>query len=531
MPRAFALAVQSAPETPHASVNRSPSRLWLAWLIGTAVASLPLLVAPSPPLRQYFFNLVRVEILVNPAAYARDFVVHWDAIPDLAMDLTVPWMAKFFSVEDAAQIFLFATLALLTSGTLMLSRAVNGRWSVLPLLSFLFLYNWILIRGFENNLFGLGLSLWALAAHISLRRSAAIRVLLSSLSALIIYFCHLFPLGVFALVVGTWELGRLFQEGVTAPRVLGHAAAALAPFLLPALLLWSSSTGGLGGAIEFGIFKPWTKIKVCIEAFTVGDRVGDAALLASVSVAAVLATSRGWLTCKPEFRLTVIALPLTAIFFAPSSAFASQGIIERCSVSFAFLLVALISLRPVDLPLQRLVAAALALIFLIRIGTVTADWRAAQDVIQVYRRVFASLEPGSVMLQVSQDVEDTSPLSDPHRWNPPLGNVVALATLNGVFVPEFYLKPGQQPVLYRVEDQSLRAYQYYDTDRRNIRYADDAMLRAWAAELHERFPELQSRFRAVYVAVWDPHRRLGGSFPGGELVATLPEHRIYKLAR
>ena len=48
------------------------------------------------------------------------------------------------------------------------------------------------------------------------------------------------------------------------------------------------------------------------------------------------------------------------------------------------------------------------------------------------------------MLQVSQDVEDTSPLSAPHLWNPMAD--VALATLNGVFVPEFYLKPGQQPV-------------------------------------------------------------------------------------
>ena len=331
----FRATVPKHTETqPRASVSRSPLRLWLVWLIGTAVASLPLLVAPLPPLRQHFFNLVRVEILVDPAAYARDFVVHWDAIPDLAMDLAVPWMAKFISVEDAAQIFLFVTLALLTSGTLMLSRVVNGRWSVLPLLSFLFLYNWILIRGFENNLFGLGLSLWALAAHISLRRSVAIRVLVSSFSAVIIYFCHLFPLGVFALVVGTWELGCLFQEGMTGRRVLGHAAAALVPFLLPALLLWSSSTGGLGGAIVFGISKPWTKIKVCIEALTVGNRVGDAALLASISMAAVLAAARGWLTVKPELRLTVIALPLTAVFFAPFEAFASQGIIERCGVSF-----------------------------------------------------------------------------------------------------------------------------------------------------------------------------------------------------
>ena len=122
MNRAFALPFQSAPETKE---SQALLRLWLVWLIGTALAALPLLAAPLPPLAQHFFNLVRIEILADPAAYARDFVIRWDAMPDLAMDLTVPWMATFMSVEEAARVFLFATLALLTSGTLMLSRAAS----------------------------------------------------------------------------------------------------------------------------------------------------------------------------------------------------------------------------------------------------------------------------------------------------------------------------------------------------------------------------------------------------------------------
>ena len=95
MYRAFALPFQSAPETPssQAYLRRTPLRLWLAWLIGTVFATLPLLAAPLPPLAQHFFNLVRIEILADPAAYAKDFVIRWDAMPDLAMDLTVPWMA------------------------------------------------------------------------------------------------------------------------------------------------------------------------------------------------------------------------------------------------------------------------------------------------------------------------------------------------------------------------------------------------------------------------------------------------------
>lgn len=504
-------------------------RFWIAWLAGTLVASLPLFFAPIPPLGQHFFNLVRIEILVNPAAYARDFAVRWDIMPDLAMDLTVPWIAKLIGVQDASRLFLFMTFTLLTSGTLMLSRAANGRWSVLPSLSFLVLYNWILVRGYENNLFGFGLSLWALAAHIALRRSTAARVLVSSCSALVIYFCHLFPLAVFALVIGTWELGCLLEEGLSPPRVLSRAAAALLPLALPTLLLWLSSTGELGGAIEFGVLRIWTKIKLAIESLTFGNRLSDGLLLVSLGGTGVLALSRKWLRCERECRLTVIALPLVAVF-APFSAFASVGIVERCGVSFAFLLAALLDVRPVDHRLQRAVAGALSLVFLIRVGTVTSDWRAAQGILQSYRMTFASLEPGSVMFQFDQDTGYPSPLRDPYRWNPPLDKIIALATLNGVLVPELYLKRGQQPVVYRSQNGPLRAFQF-ETEQREPYLADEGMLQAWAAKLRGQFPDLQSRFRAVYVAVYDPRRRLTDEFPGGELVATLPEHRLYKLIR
>jgi hypothetical protein len=523
----LAVEIARGASQPHAESHVNFSRLWLAWLIGTAIAWLPLLVAPIPPLRHHFFHLVRMEILADPATYARDFVIRWEPIPDLAMDLTVPWLAKLIGIAPAVRAFLFATLALLTSGTLMLSRVVNRRWSMLPLLSFLILYNWILVRGYENNLFGLGLALWALAAHISLRPSTVARVLVSISSALIIYFCHLFALGVFALVAGTWELGCLLQEGITRRRFLDHAAAAMLPFLLPALLLGSSSTGQLGGAIEFGLFSVVTKLKLCVVTLTIGNVVADAVLLLGLGIAGLLAITRGWLRCEPEVRLTIIVLPVVALL-APFHAFASYGVVDRCGIGFAFVLIALLGGRVVNLRLQRTVAAILVVLFLVRIATVTADWRTAERMIQTYRQTFASFEPGSVLLQFDQDTGYPSPLQDPRRWNPPLDNIIELATLDGILVPELPLQRGQQPVLYRTERETLRAFQLA-SDERRVFVADDAMLRAWANTLHARFPDLQRHFRAVYIAVYDPRRLLTDSFPGARLIATLPQHRLYKL--
>lgn len=446
------------------------------------------------------------------------------------MDLAIPWLTKFFPVEWAAWLFTLVELGLLTSGCLMLSRVANGRWSWLPFTSFLLLYNWILIRGYDNFLFGLGLCFWAIALHVTLRGATAARILVSCCSALVIYFCHLFPLAVFALVTGTWELGCLIQEGKVSSRSLArHAAASLVPLLLPIALLAHSSTGGLHGSTNFGFFRIFRKIAACIDVFWVGDRTGDVAVVAGLSVFVIVGFILRWWTCKPEFRITVLALPVVALL-APFDAFASYAVVERCGISFAFLLTALVGVQDSVAPrLQRFSALVLTIIFVLRIATVTEDWRAAKPVIQAYRDTFASLKAGSVLFQYKQDTDSPSPRQDPRRWNPYLDKVVALATLDGVLVPDLYLKVGQQPVLYRSKNLAFRAFQDESANRAPEIKADGPMLRAWSTELQERFPDLRRRFTAVYLAVFDPYRRLPEALDGWRLVATLPEHRLYEL--
>jgi len=506
-----------------------PLYLWSVWLIATVVACTPLFVSSIPPLGQHFYNIVRVDILAHPGSYAGNFVIRWDPLPDLAMDLTLPWIAKLMPVEWAAWFFIVVELSLLSSGCLVLSRALNGRWSWFPLFSFLLLYNWILIRGYDNFLFGTGLCLWAIALHVALRRFTVARIIASSCSALVIYFCHLFPLAVFALVIGTWELGCFLQEGKLRIRSLvTHASASLVPLILPVVLLAHSSTGGLRGSVDFGFVHIFAKVSRWLDVFAIGNPPADVAVLASMGLTLAIGFLMRWWSCKPECRITVIALPLVALF-APFSAFASYGVVERCALSFAFLLTALVDVRDSAPRLQRVGALALAIVFLFRIATVTADWRAAKPSIQAYRATFASLKSGSVLFQYKQDTTYPSPRTAPHRWNPYLDKVVALATLDRVLVPDLYLKAGQQPVLYRAENAALRKFQDDIENGDTAFRANDGMLRAWAADLQNRFPDLQTRFTEVYLAVFDPQRRLSETLTGWQLVATLPEHRLYRM--
>ena len=258
-----------------------PSRVWGLWLVGTLLACLPLLITSIPPLGQHFYNIVRIDILSHPASYAgksrSSAGMH---CPISQWILTVPWLAKVMPVEWAAWLFLVVELGLLTSGCVMLSRVVNGRWSWLPLSSFLLLYNWMLIRGYDNFLFGLGLCFWGIALHISLRRATVARIVVTCCTAPIIYICHLFPLAVFALVIGTWELGCLIEEGKLRIRSLAlHAAASLLPLVVPVVLLAHSSTGGLGGSIDFGLIHLRTKVNQWLDVFAMAIRWPTVAIL------------------------------------------------------------------------------------------------------------------------------------------------------------------------------------------------------------------------------------------------------------
>ncbi len=215
------------------------------------------------------------------------------------------------------------------------------------------------------------------------------------------------------------------------------------------------------GSVDFGLVHIFAKVSRWLDVSPIGNLPADVAVLASLGLTLSVGFLLRWWTCKPECRITVIALPLVASF-APFSAFASYGVVERCALSFAFLLTA-----PVDV-------------------------RASAPRLQ------------------------------------PVG-ALALATLDRVLVPDFYLKAGQQPVLYGAQNAALRKFQDDIENGDKAFRSNDGMLRAWAADLQDRFPDLQARFAEVYLAVFNPQWRLSETPTDWQLVATLPEHRLYRM--
>ena len=117
-----------------------------------------------------------LSALPNSESLQRYYEVSWHALPNLAMDLTVPQLARWLPLAWAGKVFVISTLCLLAGGAAVLHRVLFSSWSAWPLLAFLLLYSRTFLWGLLNYLSGVGLSFFALALWIALANRPLIRM-------------------------------------------------------------------------------------------------------------------------------------------------------------------------------------------------------------------------------------------------------------------------------------------------------------------------------------------------------------------
>ena len=217
--RAFVLARRN-----QRAVDFTNRQIAVLFIVLAAITSIPIVLYPWPPLADYINHLARMHVIATIDAdpdLSRFYEVNWQIIPNLMMDLVVPTLQRVMNVYLAGQIYTITSFVLILSGTLTLNRRLYGHWSVLPMIAFPLLYNNIFLIGTMNYVFGIGLSLWALVAWIWLReRGMLLRLAVSTLFVLALFFCHLFAVGLYGLGVLSFELLRVWQQYPRRPRKL-----------------------------------------------------------------------------------------------------------------------------------------------------------------------------------------------------------------------------------------------------------------------------------------------------------------------
>jgi hypothetical protein len=270
----------------------------LVLVVATALALAPIFIDPVAPLADYPNHLARMQVIATIGGdpdLARFYDIHWQIIPNLIMDLTVPLLARVMDIYHAGQAFLVLCVLLVATGVFALNRALFRSTPVIGIAGLLLLYNHIFLVGLINYWFGVGLVLWAMAAWVALReRPWPWRVVVSTLFALALFTSHIFAVGIYGLALLAFELWRLRKLRSTplGARLVDFAAAGL-PFVPVAALLMLSPTSHLSGHNEWSLSAKLEGLHYVVSTYSDGLDLALAAGLAAVLAwAAVLGKLR-----------------------------------------------------------------------------------------------------------------------------------------------------------------------------------------------------------------------------------------------
>lgn len=363
------------------------------------LASMPIWTHRFPPLSDYINHLSRMYVMASGAADAnitRYYAIEWQIIPNLMMDLVVPWLGRVVNIYLAGQVFTVAMFALMVSGTLALQRALFGRWTVAGLISAPLLYNHIFLVGLMNYLFGIGLAMWGLAAWIFLeRRSWPLRLLVSALVVTMLFFCHLFAVGLYGIGLLAVELDRQWR---LRGQPLGDRAAA---FVLPGIaflpvvpLMLASPTMGL--ASDFS-WEPRGKIDGLMYVIEIYSDVIAIALTAGVATAAAWAVRHRLLRVHPV-GWVLLVVGAVVYLAMPRVLFASFMADQRLPVALAFMLIGCVDVRLHHRLVRRGFIALLLVVLAVRLIEVDVTWSNLSVTMGEFRSSTRRVKAGSKVL-------------------------------------------------------------------------------------------------------------------------------------
>ncbi|WP_448191384.1 hypothetical protein [Azospirillum sp. sgz301742] len=444
---------------------RSGSLAWLApvSLMLLIAAAVPVLLPEVPPLTDYPNHLMRLHAIayldLDPDL-SRFYRIQWGILPNLLMDVLVPPLGTLIGMDAAFKAFVVAMFVALVSGSFALYRAVWGRLELGPLAAFLFLYTVATYMGLFNYLFGLGMALWALAAWVAVSgRGPLTRAAVSLAAVPLLFFAHLFALGIYGLGLLAYESWRLTATGTwTEPqRLIPDLAAFGLPLLIgPALLLQSPAADFAGAFLWVGSAKlmgfDWL--------------FGAYAMPIGVVTGAAVALGLAWGLWSGALRLhpagwIVIGLGLASFAALPLVLFGSYFADSRLPVGILFLAIGFARWELPSAAARSAFVAVIATLALLRcVDAGTAFARIEPD-LKDMRQALTLIRPGStVLVAIADGVERRSlfrhtQYTDDRVVSLGLHHMPVLAMARGSYVSTAYVHPGKQVLQIRDEYADL----------------------------------------------------------------------------
>lgn len=412
----------------------------VAVALGCVAVALPIWLAPVVPMVDWPLHLARAVVLSGVSPELGRFVQpDWRPIPNLGLDLVLSPMISAFGPNLAGSIFLSAVVCGLFSGAAMLCRAVSGRWTPAACLPLAAAWDPWMLMGFANYLAGLAVGLWTIALWIRWPGRGRTWLLVSASAVLIVV--HLLTLLLVWFVIGS--LVWLERRPGTRGPIWVAAGGALA------IVAVQAARGGDPFSVEakaYALVHAGFGLPLAAGLGSDGWPLWHAAAgLAGLVVIGLLLGS-----AKHAAPLRTVGLALAvAAALGPTLAFGTAFTAER--LALPALLLGLAACRD-----TRWGWAGLALGLAVTKSFLVSASSAVSDAEEV-RWALARLEPGVTV--VSYEVgRKASPYFERTYLHAADWGVVD----RGLFVPQLFLRPGQQPIAFTEKAQPWKELQGND---------------------------------------------------------------------
>ncbi len=486
-----------------------------------AVASIPIVTHTLPPLSDYINHLGRSYVITHidtDPDLARFYFVKWQVVPNLMIDVAMLVLNPLADVYRAGQIFTLLAFFLILSGTLALNRALFGYWSALPLIATPLFYNEVLLVGVMNYIFGIGLALWALAAWVALRdRFWPWRFTVSTLFALALFFCHLYVVGIYGLVLLGFELQRMWAKRAEplVPRLVGFLSTGL-PFLIVIVLLCISPTWR---SVNYYYWTASGKIDGLFMAVDVYYSAVAFGLIASTLAAAAWAGRYGLLRFHPAGWM-IIAVGAVVYVAMPRALFAAHMADQRLPIALAFVLIACLQVEFRHRRVRQGFVAMLIVLLAVRVTEVQLVWDRLGLVTAAFYRSVMLIERGARVLVVHGDRSAGEDISDYE-----LVHAASLATIErSALVSTTFTVSGKH--LLQVRDEYRKYVETEDLTPPSIPY----FLQAARNDVPYFFTRWPMHFDYVYILF----TRRGAANPDPKDMTRIfdgPNFQLYRVAK
>lgn len=416
----------------------------LAYTFLFVLAQVPIWFNEFLPLQDYPNHLARMYVLLN---YQNDpflqnyYQINLAILPNLAMDIVVPILAKFVGLELAGKLMIVLNIFMLTSGSVFLSYVIFKKINFWSLTSFMVVFNQAFIIGFINFLFGIGLALWGIGLWILMRESKIwLRLLIFGLLNSLLFICHLYGFGIYGLVVVTYEVYLFFQQkNYWREFIFSKILVLLGQFIIPVILYLSSPTLN-GESIEY-LTPVLTKIKYVKMRMT--DNYSP--FLDNVTIIFILFIPIVGIAIKKLHLSKYMILPLGAVtgvyFIIPAKAVSGSHTDWRILVPLFLLFLSSIEFNS-DKFFNRAILGLLIVIFSLRIYVINLAWSAVQGETKEIVTAMEHIQKGSRLFSARA-------FNNYYETIPFIHTPTYAVIQKSAFIPSFFAFETQQPVEFK----------------------------------------------------------------------------------